>query len=316
MNHQLFSPQELMEFQATVKRLLLATAKAPLIIFLGAVQAVLLLTVGLVEWEIVYQVFDYLAGETATGESAGYWEPGLMALSALSVIAGFHLLAKVKPNNLAMRIVESAVQVLIVLYLIGIGFLVAAILYTDGLGEMVQVPDAWSLGTLAESVEQSWLDSVFEQVANPMAVLVLALGLGGLAVINIFVAHRLLVLLTANLTDLVGRVSRLRAALKDHAVIRRTQRDYARLGVELDALDARDDTQLRLAIASRVIAVIADALLPHRKWLSERAHASQSRFEADDPADPKQLAKDIARIEAISLEDVLKALSPKCLEKQ
>lgn len=316
MNHQLFRPDELMQCQAVVKRLSLATAKAPLLIFYSAVQAVLLVTVGLFEWEIVYQVFDYLAGETASGESAGYWKPGLMALSALSVIVGFHLLAKVKPNNLAVRIVEAAVQVLIVLYLFGVGFLVATTLYADGLGEMVQVPEAWSLGTLAVPVEQGWLDRVFEQVANPLSVLALALGLGGLAVINIFVAHRLLVLLGGNLADLVGRVSRLRAALKDHAIIRQAQRDYAGLGVKLDELDARDDTGLRLSIASRVIAVIADALLPHKVGLSERAHSDQSRFEANDPVDPKQLAKDIARIEAISLEDVLAALSPKCLEQK
>ena len=316
MNHHLFQPDELMQCQAIVKRLALASAKSPLIVFYVVVQAMLLATVALVEWEIIYQVFDYLAGDTATGESAGYWQPGLMALSALSVIVGFHLLTKLKPQNLAVRIVESAVQVLIVLYLFGVGFQIATILYADGLGEMSRVPETLSFGSLDVPVEQGWLDRVFEQVANPMAVLALALGLGGLAVINIFVAHRLLVLLTTNLADLVGRVSRLRAALKDHAIIRQAQRDYAGLGVELDALDARDDTQLRLSIASRVIALIADALLPHKVWLSERAHASQSRFEADDPVDPKQLAKDIARIETISLDDVLKALSPKCLEKQ
>lgn len=316
MNDPLFLPDELMQFQAAVKRLSLATAKAPLIMFYGGVQVVLLLTVGLVEWEIIYQVFDYLAGETENGESAGYWKPGLMALSALSVIVGFHLLAKVKPDNVAVRIVEAAVQVLIVLYLFGVGFQIATILYADGLGGMAEVPETFSLGTLGVPVGPGWLDSVFEQIANPMAVLALALGLGGLAVINIFVAHRLLVLLGGNLTDLVGRVSRLRAALKDHAIIRQTQRDYAQLGVEIETLDGRDDTQLRLSIASRVIAVIAEALLPHKVWLSEHAHSGQSRFEADEPVDPKQLAKDIARIEAISLEDVLAALSPKCLEKK
>ena len=305
----LFSIDELMQFQALVKRQLLASVRVPLNIFMGMLEAAALAVVGVVEWEIVYEVFVYLSGD-----EQGYWAPELMACTAGIMIIGFHLLAKTKPENLAVRIVEAAVQVLIPVYLIGVGLLIAAIMYADGLGGMVAAGPELVLGALPEVTESGWLDRLYDDIANPLSVLTLSLGIGGLAVINIFVAHRLLTMFGANLSDLVLRISRTREAIKDHAIIRRTQKAYAALALELDELAVRDDAYIRLAIANDVIAVIAEAMLPHKIWLTEHALGTDSRFEGRDQIDIKQITREIARIEAISLKDVLAALNPKHLE--
>ena len=308
---ELFTPGEQMQHQAMVKQALMRSAKAPLLIGFSIMQIFALAVIGVIEWEIIYEVFFYLSGDTE-----GYWAPGLMGCTAGVMIVGFHLLAKAKPENVAVRIVEGAVQILIPIYLAGIGLLIAAILYSIGLGGMVASAPELTFGELPKAIESNWLELVFTDIANPGAVLVFALGIGGIAIINIFVSHRLLLLIGNNLSDIAGRLSRAKEALSDFRIIKRSQKEYSDLSIELDALAANDDAYIRLKIANDVIAVIADALHPHKVWLSKQSLDKTSRFEEEDRINANQISKEISRIEAISLADVLAALNPKCLEKK
>lgn len=312
LNEQLFSIEELMRFQAVLKGHLEATAKIPWISFKTLLMVAALLIVGYSEWEIIYRVFEYLAGDHHE-----YWSPALMGFTAATMIIGFHILAKDKPNNLAVRIVERSVVILIPFYLVGIGLLIASILFGDGLGSLINTEIPVVIGAIPEVIEQGFIDAVFTHITNPLAVLAFSLGIGGLAIVNIFIAHKLLSTITINLEDMFGRLSRAKAAIKDHQAILRTQKQFAEVNSELSDMLIYDDAYIRTYIANDVMNVISEALLPHKKWLQNVQYSTEFRFDTPtQKVDPKQLAKDIAKIEAIRLQDIMSAMNPKLLEKK
>ncbi len=308
----LFTTEELMRFQVALKKSVEAVQRVPLIIFITLLAGLAFLGVVCIEWEIIYRVFDYLGGDNNE-----YWSPTLMGFTAAIMIIGFHVLAKDKPHNVAVRFVEKIVGILIPTYLVGLGLLIASILFGDGLRTMIEADIPIMIGAIPEAIEQGWIDAFFAYVTNPLAVLAFSLGIGGLAIVNIFIAHKLLVMITANVDDLFGRLSRAKAAIKDHKIILYAQKTYAALGSEINDLLIWDDNYIRMMIANEVMSVISDGLLPHKKKLQDTQYSEEFRFETpNQKVDAKQIAKDIAKIEAIRLQDIMNAMNPKLLEKK
>lgn len=307
----LFTTEEIMQFEAALKRSTDAVARVPLLIFKVTLTTLVFVIVCYSEWEIIYRVFDYLAGEQNE-----YWSPTLMGFTATTMIIGFHILAKSNPNNLAVRIVDKSVELLIPTYLIGMGLLIASILFGDGLGSMIENDLPIMIGSLPEAIEEGWIDTLFSNVTNPLAVLAFSLGIGGLAIVNIFIAHKLLTIITINMEDIFGRLSRANAAIKDHRAILNAQKEYSALNSEINDLLIIDDNYIRTIITNETMSAITDALLPHKKWLQDSQYFSESRFEdSHRKIDPKQVGKDIAKIETIRPQDIMNAMNPKFLEK-
>lgn len=306
----LFTQQELLRFQFLRGRHLRNTAKLPLNVGFTLLCALTLVFVGFVEWELIYQVFDYLIGDMEDS-----WSPALMACTGLIMVIGFHLLAKDRPTNPASLFVRAAVAILIPVYLLGTGLLTAAVIYGDGLASMV-APDAQVvIGQIREAVDNGMIDTFFAHVTNPLAVITFSLGIGSLAIINIFVAHKLLGLVISNVDEMFTKTARAREAMHDFKLIQRAQKDF--LDAELAEMELylRDDNYIRLSIAGTVLNEISAALLPHRKWLKENEYGSpSSQFEVAEPADPKKVARDVAKIAAISQKDIMNALKPNLLE--
>jgi len=314
MNTQygLFTNEELLRFEAQRSKHLRGTAKLPWTTVLTLIFAAGFSFVSFIEWEIIYQVFDYLVGD-----SAETWSPGLMACTGLIMIIGFHLHAKDNPDNFSVRFVDKAAALLIPVYLVGMGLLVASVLYKDGLSEMIAPEAQIVIGQISQAVENGVIDTIFANVTNPLAVLVSSLGIGGLAIMNIFVAHRLLTMITKNLNEMVTATQKAKETIKDHKIILRTQADYAALEGEENDLLMRDDNYIALSITGIVLAEISQALLPHKQWLKENEYGHPtSRFEAGEPVDAKRVAKDVAKIGAITQQDILSALKPSLLEDQ
>jgi len=309
--NSLFAPEELMQFQAIVKHHMNELRNLPLLTMYCVLQIIAFVIIGIIEWEIIYEVFVYISGE-----DEGYWAPELMGCTALIMIIGFHLLAKSNPNNLAVRLINAAVQILIPLYLLGVGFLIAAIMYGDGLGSMIETTPEIIFGGLPQEPDQNWIEWAMLHLASPAAILSFSIGIGGLAIVNIFVAHQLLTRIGKNIDEGFQRTSRAREALKDHAIIKRTHREFSEASIELAALSERDDAALRLMIANDVLAIMAEALLPHKLWLKEQELNVKPVFGSSNEIDPKLVAKEVAKIEAITLAQVLAALNPKLLEKK
>lgn len=310
-SNNLFTTKDFLKFQFIKNLQLKAAAKVPLLILMTLLAALALAVVGYSEWEIIYRVFDYLAGDYNE-----YWSPSLMGFTAATMIIGFHILAKSNPHNLAVRIVNQCVAILIPVYLIGLGLLIACILFADGLSGMLNIDIQAMIGSIPEALEQGWIDAFFANVTNPLAVLTFSLGIGGLAIVNIFIAHKLLTMIAINTNDAYSRLSRANAAIKDYQIILNAQKEYSALNSQINDLLIKDDSYIQTLIINEVMSVIADALLPHKKWLQDSQYSLESRFEETHrKIDPKQIAKDIAKIEAIRPQDIMNAMNPKFLEK-
>ena len=309
MNHpMLFQLGEMMQLQAAQQQKLREAAGAPFKLVAAFFQSVVVVFVGYVEWELVYRVFAYLEGD------GDYWSPTLMGFTSAIMVVGFHLLAMVRPDNLAMRFVDRVVQVLIPLYVLGVGLLIAAIIYADGLSGLLDpAPPVNILGTPPEdsSGVAAWLDGLFTHLTNPAAVLIFSLGVGGLAICNLFVAHHLMVLIAQALGDAVSRAQGALQARADWTMIRKAQKAYADKALALENHDRTwTDETVRRSIIAAVLSTINDALMQHKQWLQNCRLHTGSRFDQDDGIHADAVERGIADIESITWADVDAALNP------
>lgn len=297
---RLFSTQELVLFQAKLKQSVLGVAKAPLIGVITGAMVLTLAVVGYIEYEIIFRVFEFLSGEN------DYWSPSIMGLTAAVMILGFHLLASRNPSNFAVRFVHTSVQFLIPLYLLGIGLLIASIL---DVGSLIEEDVPIVLGQLPDITDTESMESLFSRITDPLAATAFSLGLGGLAVVNIFVAHVLIERISANVQDLSDRLSVAKQAIKDYAIIKRTHKRFGQCLRERADLDLWNDEVIRMTVATTVLQERDEALRPHKDALNDQRLDPGSPFMAQESADPAEIARLIKPLEAITLEDVLMALS-------
>lgn len=302
----MFAMQELFRAQAVVGHHCGAASQAPGLIILGLLAFLSAVGVFVLEWEIVYRVFSYLSG----GDESR-WSPKLMAASSGTVIAAFHILARARPEHALVRLVDSAVGLLIPCYLAGVGLVLAAMLYADGLSELVTAEATSLFADPNAAPTDRWLERLFSGAVSPMAALVFALGIGGIAMCNIFVAHHQLTMGERMLREAGQRLRRARLAKRDLATVLDLQRRYAAKVAELDAIDRRwSEEAIQHGLVNDVLAVIAANLVPHKKWLAERSLTTPDRFAQGDAINASDVAARIAALDAITPDDVLAALKP------
>lgn len=269
--------------------------------------AVCFLFIAFLEYELGFRAFDNLS----MGE--GYWSPHLMAFSSLVMIIGFHFLAEHRPNNFAVRMVNTLVEFLIPLYVIGLGLFVAAPLMLDmqGAFDVGSVP---VIGGLPE-VEQGLLHSLMMNIASPVAMLFFSLGIGGLAIVNLFVAHRLILMIVANVNKMNGKLSLARKAKFLLSEINRLEKEYQVLQHDMADLELHDERYLKLIIAAEALSTMASALVRHKEELKAQEYAAPPGAFDDFigkktlVVDVKKLKADIGRIEAITQDDILQAMN-------
>lgn len=299
---ELFTPRELtlavLQLKKAGRGLLCVPLRAGKLVLMGLLLSLLLV----LEFELLYRVFEYLAGTEGK-----YWSPVLMGLIGMVIILAFHLLADIRPNNVAARVVNALAERLIPIYLIGIGILVAAIVFASGLGEMLESDAPLILGQLPEqAVQHGIVETIFQYVANPAAVLAFSVGLGGLAIINVFTANHLVKRIGAGLKELSEAFQRFRDARTNHAEITNAQREFAQACADERDLELRDRAFFAELLAAETVDCIDRALQPHRLYAQNQAFSPiTDRFleHGEDP-DPKIVAKAIEAIENITFERV------------
>jgi hypothetical protein len=297
-NDTLFSDAMRRCFSARLKEVVVDSANIPFIIAISCFQVLVLCAVGILEWEIIYRVFAYLT------EDNDYWLPEVMAITAMVMIASFHILGVTQPHNIAVRFVNRTVGLLIPLYMVGVGLLIASIL---DVGSIIQtdlpLPQP---GELPPPIEASWIERVFSEVTTPLAALVFSLGLGGLAIVNIFVAHYLITQIKTAIQKVSGQLATAKQAIADHRFIVRCQKDYAALQQQLDALESLDDASLRLSITAEVLSLIAGTLWQHKQFLSTQEVNGTSEFVPASTTNANHIAKVIEQIEEIDRAEIIK----------
>lgn len=303
---ELFTPNEWLLFQQHWRSAIRQARTVPLMVCYAVLQAITLGFVLYIEWEIVYRVFDYLSPDHQ------YWQPGLMGLTAAIMILAFHLLANEHPRHPLVRLLKSLVGFLIVAYVIGVGLLLGAIINAEGLLDLIRAEAPEVIGQLPTDVESPTgaIDWLFSQITNPAAALAFSLGMGGLSIVNLFVAHGLFVKITDNAVQSFARLQLVKHASQAYFELKRATKTYSSLGQDLADATLQSGHYHAQQLAAETLNAITEALLPHRKYVKEAEYATDNRFLPGDHADPKQVAKDITKIEAITYQKILDTLTP------
>jgi len=309
----LFQPNEMTMFEMIAKSIAMEAIRSRRLLFFALVKFVVLIAVFYVEIEIIFRTFESLSGGESGDEE--YWSPSVMSLSALIVITAYHQLASNKPNSVLVRFVETAAKALIPIYLIGIGLYIAGLL---DVFEMLRDYGIPPIGEVPKAVEGTWIETTFNTLTSEGAAMMFSIGLGGLAIINIFVSHNLISEVHKSLETSQTLLSIKKEAAKELKIVRAAHRVFAKLGADLADISIRaDERYQRMAITATTLEVVSDALEPHKALLSRyEIEGEQPEFAASAlSGDPKKIAKSIAKIESITAQDILAHLNLDQLEK-
>ncbi len=308
MNQQLFTPQELIVFEATFQKIVREANRVALLRGLALLQAFGLLMVVVVEYSLLYEVFDYLKGP-ASGSDAD-WSVGLLALTGTIMLLAFHLYARERNDAPAVRIINRCVDFLLPLYVLGAGAALAAIIYFNGADALI--------ASVAESGRELFSEGgaasgnrMFERILS-FAPAAFALGCSGLAVINLFASHRLASLLWSNVKDIEKRAAAAtdaRAAMSD---IHLCLRQHAQLLSERDDISSVDQNAEDIADANRILGVIRHEIVPYETWLTDqkvRGREPDSPFvKSQTSLDVKEMQHRVAAIKAMTVKSILSAM--------
>jgi len=303
----LFTLEQMMAMSVRSRQALLGIAKTPLIIFIVILVSIATLGVGYAEYEILFRIFEDLTGED------GYWSPHVMGFTGIIVILAVHLLAKTDPQGLTARFINGSVKILVPIYLIGAGLYIASMLDLASLIETQNIPIPGETLNAAEQFQESLISIM----TTKAAVIAFTLGLGGLAVINVFVASKLISIINSNIENLFGRITIAKEAVKDFNIIKRCQKEYLAQKNELNEFVINcDERYIRLQITSHIQSIIAEELEPHKANLNQQEIQGEPLFGGAPAADLKYIKKAIAKIESISTGEILKPMNPAILEKK
>jgi len=308
----LFIQSEHMVFEGIISEIKNKAKMVPLLILYSIASSLLLGFIGVIDWEIYFRIFEYLGGD------GGYWSPRLMAFSGIIMMIAFHILAKNQPKHVIVRIVAGLTGLIILSFIIGGGLNIASMLYNDGMGATPDVDIPVMIGEISQSVvQQGWIDTIFENVTNPVAILSLSLGIGGLSIVALYVAHHLFTWINKNINEIYKRLSALRMATALHKKINQSETHTAELLAKEYELSFQGEQHWMLQIGDEALEIIASNLMPHEQAYKEwEFNEPTHRWQNDESKDAKRIAAAIKKIKSITLSDILKAMSlPKQLRK-
>ena len=308
---KIFNPHEHMEFEGIISQTKKNALMVPIMIAYTLLTATLLFGIGVIDYEIYYKIFDYLSGDN------NYWSPNLMAFTGIIMMTAFHILANNKPDHVIVRVVSALTGLIIMAFIIGGGLYISQMLYNDGMGEPTSdIP--MIIGEDVESeIKQNWVDALFENFTSPLAVLTLSLGIGGLSIVALYIAHHLLHVIEKNISEIYTRLSTLRTVLVLHWVINQSETKMANLKSQDCDLSFQGEQYWKQQIGEEVLEVISQELLPHEQTLQEEViFEPKHRWEQDKSEDIRKITTMIKKIKSITLSDILKVMSlPKTLRK-
>ncbi len=123
----IFSPQVSAVLEGYCQQSRKAAAVIPLYILSALFNGLITLGVMVFEYEILYRVFEYLAGDDSE-----YWTPAIMGMSSFILVIAIHYLAEQNKHHPALGFITKAAGVMSVVYLFGIGLLLALLVYLSG----------------------------------------------------------------------------------------------------------------------------------------------------------------------------------------
>lgn len=171
-----------------------AARKVPLYMLFTGVMCLALFTAGAVDYVFLREVFEYLlSGEP---NEAGYWSPNIMALSGLVAIFSFHALTFRRNTERFEGGISLLAAFSLAALMIGVGLILAAIVYVTGASSLTDTSLHDSVevfvGEAVEESRSSFVQAFFKDHVLPVFPVIFAIGLGGVFVLSVYTAHRLL----------------------------------------------------------------------------------------------------------------------------
>ena len=268
-------------------------------------QFVLLGTVLGIEFVLLYRTF-----EAISGKNNEHWSPEQMALTGAIMVSAFHLLCKAKKDNPALRLITQLTPLLLVIYLAGLGLLTAGIIYIDASGLLLSTTTQLVIGVLpSEVAEVHWLDWVFESLANPAALGLFSLGIGGLAIVNLFVAHALLDRLDKGVASIKERKSEANRLEKEYRIVQRNLIRHRELQFDLGDLELWPAPRLVRETAMQVNRLQQDGAAHHRRYVKRPdITPPPGLLDLPDHVDPKSIERDLKKIEALDVKAIIRII--------
>lgn len=312
MNHSLFTHPELIGCEQMHQRWLRAVVSAVPMAGVTVLLALGLIFSGGVEYALSYEIFAYLKAPLP-GEVAS-WSVALFALTGVLMALAFHLYANEHPDARAVRLLQLSVSILVPLYALGAGLALAAILYFDGADALFTAPAAATMELFSAGMQETGSPLLEKFVAN--FALIFVLGCGGLAIITLYIFHKLASLIRRNVQDLTSLAFAAKTAREAMATIRTCDREFTTLSREREGLAAHDPRASELSFANSITAFIQAELAPTERWLLDqqfKVKTPECRFlprEDGGKPDLKAIEKRVAALRAIDARTIAVAFHP------
>lgn len=286
---------------AHVHQSMSAVRYVPWFVFTAFIKALIFTGVVYLEFEILYRVFEYLSG----GDS-DFFTPEVMGGSSLILIVALHFITAQNANHPSLTFIDRAASALVPVYLLGIGLLAAVIIYSGGVADVLIPDGAWASDGI--DTDSHWLSGLMTSIASPLAAILFSLGIGAMAIINIFVSHKALSGLSEDIQESIGRMTTYRADKRDYLAYLQAENTARQLDDDLNGLVIRDESSLKDEVITDVLLIIDAQLQDKREALNQLVVIKPLKGLPDSGLDPDMLAKAIKPIEAINRDSILKHL--------
>ena len=305
MTDQIFTDTEHQMFQALASKARVAMHAVPVLSISGMIQILLLIGIVAVDYVMFHEIFSYLSA----GES--WWNPSVMACTAMVMLTGFHLLARRYSHNRLLKTMSYLAALTIAAFACGGGLYLAVIIYQDGLGDAVGSMQITLGGVTDTDIQSGLIDWTFEHINGPAATIILSLGIGGLTVVSLFAAHHLVEAFWSNSREITMRRNHWCAVAEQLRTINQCEEQNAALSHQLEELAGQDKTYWLEVIAAETADAIDDALTPHEQLLQLQSFgAADIRWETDSTMPTARVETTIQKIRAITLDDLRRAINP------
>jgi hypothetical protein len=302
MSTDIFNPQVGAVMEGYGQKSRKAAARIPLLMLSAALNSLISALVMLFEYEVLYRVFDYLAGDDSE-----YWSPAVMGLTSFILVIAIHYLVMDNKNHPALRFINKIAGVMSIVYLVGIGLLLSLLIFA----EASSLFDLETFGFVADDTDEEagMIALVMANITSPIAKLLFSFGLGALALINVFVAHHAISKVSDALSEISLRRETWQQDKKDLAIYRKAKAAHRDIEQGKQNHNVSDDDTLCHEVAADVLLNITDALTPTLFNINNALMMhTLSEVLPQSQLDVEQLQKAVKPIQAITTDTLIKAM--------
>ena len=305
MNNSIFSIEATAVIEQLYQDCVRVCMFIPLMIFAAGTNFVVAIGVLIFEFEIMYKLFSQLAGQDDK-----YWSPWVLGTSAFIMVAAIHYLAQINANNFVLRLLNKTAGLLIPIYLIGIGLVLASLLFNIGINEFLDAGSgSFTYDDLMLDSDSDFITIIMQNLISPLAGGLFSLGIGALAIINVFVSHHAILKFTDHVVRIKSNRHTLRLVKHHYRLYTDAKNRDEELELQIIKLELESRETIIDEVAGDVMITIQEALEPVRNVVNDNQYVNSSfSFLPKSELNAKELEKSIKAIDAITFDTIKKQI--------